>query len=391
MGKETDRVVGFVEAHASEQLQFLIELCDENSFTYNKKGTDLVAAKVLSRLEGILPATTTFEQASVGDHHVLRNQPGVPAVYLLGHMDTVFPPDHPFQKCCLNGDLLSGPGTADMKGGLAVIVYALQALHAAGLAERLTLALILTADEEVGSPTARSLFLQEATRARACLGAECAGTNGEVVVSRNGKLGAVVRCLGQDRHVGKSESGKSSATLELAHKVIALEALNGSVAESSVNVGKIEGGLGPATVAREASCLVDVRWTKDAAGDELLQKLKGVIAEQIQEGCRTEFTVVNSRPAMPEHEGNRRLFALVKEVAAGLGQEIDSEHRNGSSDANFFGSVGVPTLDGLGPIGDRDHTSEEFIRVPSLRERTALLAMLLTEIIHDPRTQTEIS
>ncbi len=391
MKKELERVVAFIEAHANEQLLFLVELCEENSFTHNKTGTDRVAARVLSQLGGVLPAATTVVQGAVGDHLILRNRPETPAIYLLGHMDTVFPPNHPFQHCRLDGDLLSGPGTADMKGGLAVIVYALKALEAAGLLDRLSLALILSGDEEVGSPSSRAMFLEEAANARACIVAECGGLDGEVVVSRNGKLGAVLRCTGRDSHVAFAGSTKSSAILELAYKIVALEALNGLIGGTAVNVGKVEGGLGPATVPKEASCLVDVRWRDEASRPGLLEKIDGVVATRCGDGCHSEWSVLNGRPAMPLQDGSRRLYAMVRKAAGRLGQDVGGQHRNGTSDANFFSSLGVPTVDGLGPIGDLDHTAEEHIRVASLKERTALLAALLIELEHDPEMASGVA
>jgi glutamate carboxypeptidase len=380
MDETRAKLLSLIDHSAEEQLGFLIELCEQNSFTRYKRGSDTVAQMILSRLDGILPHRVRIEQVEVGDHHVLRNRPESPAIYLVGHMDTVFPPDHPFQRCHLDGEVLAGPGTADMKGGLAVIVYALKALAGAGLVDQLSLALVLNADEEIGSVTSSALFRDEAKRAVACLVAECAGVNGEVVVSRNGKLGAAVRCSGRDRHVAAVESGKSSAILELAHKIIAIEALNGAVPGTSLNVGKVEGGLGPATVPKSARCLLDVRWRSEQLRADLLERINRVIAVPVQPGCETEMEILNSRPAMPMGKGALALLQLLENVAKELGQEVRPEHRNGTSDANFFGSQGVPTLDGIGPIGDRDHTAKEFIRVPSLRGRTALLASFLVEL-----------
>lgn len=208
---------------------------------------------------------------------------------------------------------------------------------------------------------------------------ECAGLLNEIVVSRNGKLGARVKCFGQGRHVSHGAVNKSSAILEMAHKIIALEGLNGSLPGVDINVGRVEGGLGPGTVPESASCLLDIRWQQGDRQKALRARLESEVAGSILPGCRSEFEVMSFRPAMPENPDSRPLVRMIREIARTLGQEIGTEHRRGTSDANFFGSFGVPTLDGWGPVGDKDHTAEEFIKISSLQERTALLSLFLVE------------
>ncbi|NIO29572.1 MAG: M20/M25/M40 family metallo-hydrolase [Candidatus Latescibacteria bacterium] len=376
----TEEIVDCVESHADEELQFVIDICNQNSYTCNKNGTDRVAEHVMDRLGGILPSHRIIEQREIGNHHILTNKPPMHAVYLLGHLDTVFPPDHPLQKCSLEGNVLKGPGTADMKGGLAVIVFALEALKAVGLLDKLSLALVLSSDEEIGSVTSQSLLEQERKNALTCLVAECGGPSGEVVVSRNGKLGARLDCFGEGRHVGSGTHEKTSAILELAHKICALESLNEILPGTSINVGRIEGGLGPSTVPAHAFALLDVRWMEENHREALLEEIDRKTSEPHQPGCRTEFKVLNSRPAMPLHDGTRALLSELQRIGKSIGIDIKQEHRRGSSDANFFGSAGIPTLDGLGPVGMNDHTPDESIDVPSLKQRTALLALLLESL-----------
>lgn len=375
-----DTLVAFTERHAAEQLQFLIDLSSQNSFTYNKVGTDKVAAMILDRIGGLFASHRIAEQMQVGNHHVLSNAAAAKSICVLGHMDTVFPPDHPFRDCWVEEDRLHGPGTGDMKAGLATIVYAVLALEEAGLLDSIPLTIILGGDEEVGSITSRAVYEAERRNALACLVVEGAGLAGEIVVSRNGKMGARLDCHGQDRHVGSGTHEKSSAVLELAHKTIAVEALNGSLPGVSLNVGKIEGGLGPATIPARASALLDVRWVEQAHRDLLVERLESIASAAEQPGCRTEFAILNERAAMPETGGNRRLAKLVQQAGAELGQTIGQEHRRGTSDANLFGAFGVPTVDGIGPVCKGYHTSQEFVFVSSVRKRTALLAAALVAV-----------
>jgi len=377
-----DEISDFVQTNREAQLGFLTDLCNQNSYTYNAPGTDRVAEMVLEQIAGLLPRHELTGQTEVGSHHVLRSRTacaGSPAgsTYLLGHLDTVFPPDHPFQRCTLEGDWLKGPGTGDMKGGLTVIVYALKVLAHLGLTDRLNLTLILGADEEIGSAKSRSLYELETANASVCLAAECAGLRGEVVISRNGKAGARLECFGKDSHVAAAGEKKSSAILEIAGKIVALEALNGTLPGVSVNVGRIEGGLGPATVPGHASCLLDFRWPREEYYEILLEKAKHIIQEREQSDCRCELTILNHRPAMPVTMETEKLLRTLTHTAEALGMSLVAEHRRGSSDANLFGASGVPTVDGFGPICVGDHTPDERILTSSLLERTVLLASFL--------------
>jgi glutamate carboxypeptidase len=379
--KIEDRILSLVEGYGPEQLDFVIDLCHQNSYSHHKAGVDRVAEMIMGRLNGLLPVHRVSPQERLGNHHVLGTPASASAksVYLVGHMDTVFPPDHPFQQCRLQGERLLGPGSGDMKGGLAVFVYALKVLDELDRLDRLPLVLILNGDEELGAVSSRDLFLEERERAAACLVAECAGLNNEVVVSRNGKMAVQVEVYGQGCHVGRSSYEKSSAILEAAHKIIALEALNGCLPEVRLNVGKVEGGLGSNAVAAAASFVMDVRWQQQVHRETILSKIEQALAKPCQPGCVCQFEIINSRPAMPDSAGNLELAQLIRQVGRRLGQEIPAEHRRGTSDANFFGAFGVPTLDGLGPVSDGDHTPGEYLEVASLKQRTALLALFLLE------------
>lgn len=375
-----EEIISFIESHSQEQLEFIIDLCNQNSYTYNKRGTDYVAEMVLHHLAPFFRHHDVVDQDEVGCHHILGNHKGEPAIYLVGHLDTVFTPDHEFRACRVEEGLLYGPGTSDMKGGIGVIVYALKALHKVDALERMNIVLILNSDEEIGSVTSLSVFEQERRNATACLVAECAGPNGEVVVSRTGKIGARIDCYGEDRHISTVTHKKASAVLELSHQIIALESLNASLPGVSINVGKIEGGLGSSTIAGHASAFVDIRWVNEEHPLILLETIERSLSGHSQPGCRSRFTVLNSRPAMPSNRKTEGLFKRVQETGRSLRQFVNSEHRRGTSDANFFGATGIPTVDGLGPIGHREHTADEHIEISSLKGRTALLANVLIDL-----------
>jgi glutamate carboxypeptidase len=280
----------------------------------------------------------------------------------------------------IEGETLRGPGTGDMKAGVASVVYAAEALAEAGLLEAVPLTLVFSGDEEVGAVTSREVFRAEAENALACLTVEGAGTKGEIVLSRFGKIGGRLECHGRDQHVGARDLRKASAILELAHKAIAFEGINGTVPDARLNVGKVEGGLGPATIPAQATALVDIRWKDQGNRDLLVERIREVAAREDLPGCHTEFVVINERPAWVPTPGTERLAELVRSAGEGVGQEIGFEDRMGSSDANFFGAAGVPTVDGLGPLCAGYHTADEYVSIPSLRDRTLLLAVSLLTV-----------
>ena len=382
----TSRIIDLVEKWEEEQLEFVITLCEQNSYTFNTQGNDRISSLILEKLEGIFPIHQHIEQDGTGDHHILRSTEEGKAIYLLGHTDTVFPPEHPFQTCKKDGEWLKGPGTADMKGGLAVLVYALRALREAGCFEHLNIALILGGDEENGSPTSREIYEEEREKASACIVAECGGENGEIVISRNGKAGGRLECCGLDQHVSTVSSEKTSAILELAHKVIAFESLNAALPDIRVNVGRIQGGLGPSTTPAVAHFLFDLRWQNEKNYPILLERVNKIVSQCKQPYCTTHLDILNYRPSMPFNKKTEQLLLRLKKVAGELGQDIITKHRRGTSDGNFFGSRGIPTLDGFGPIGVDDHTSNERIWIPSLKTRTVLFALFLLNLADSERS-----
>ncbi|UCC48288.1 MAG: M20/M25/M40 family metallo-hydrolase [Gemmatimonadota bacterium] len=374
-------MVGFIDEHADEQLQYLIALSQQNSYSWNKAGTDQVAAMVLERIGTAFRFHRVVEQAKVGDLHLLSNvPPGEKSIVVLAHMDTVFPPEHPFRECWVDGDELHGPGTGDMKAGIATLVYAILALQDACVLDEVPLTVVLVGDEEVGAVTSRPIHEEETGRALACLGVEGAGANREVVVSRYGKMGGRLECTGKDQHVGTLNQDKASAVLELAHKTIRIEGLNGNLPDTRLNVGKVEGGLGPATVPAFASALVDIRWKDQAHRDVLVEMVEQVVSQTDIPACSSKFLLLSERPAWPLTQGTRLLADLVKAAGAELGQQIGEQHRAACSDSNFYGAAGVPTVDGLGPYCEGYHTAEELVKISTIKDRTGLLANSLLKV-----------
>lgn len=376
-----DAILSYLEPRRGEALDLLRRLVEIQSGSRNKPGLDRMAGAMAEILGGFLPWARILPFAEHGNMVQAMTLPaarGKKGIVLVGHMDTVFPADTDFTAFREDGERCHGPGVYDMKGGLVVAVYALKALDHLGLLEDIPVTVLCNSDEEIGSPASRPWIEEQAKGALAALVFEGGGANNDVVTGRKGRLGMSLTVRGRAGHAAKG-GAKASAILELAHKIIALEGLNDGL-EITLNVGQITGGIGPNTVPELATAALDARFLTPGGQRRLEQCLARIVEAENVAGTSTILTVQSGRPAMPQSEGNRRLWALACEQTRILGYGLPEELRSGVSDANFIAGLGVPVLDGLGPVGDLDHSDLEFILKDSLSSRAALTAATIAAI-----------
>jgi glutamate carboxypeptidase len=313
-------------------------------------------------------------------------RPGGPRVLLIGHMDTVFDPgtaaERPFR---IDDAIAHGPGVTDMKSGLLAGLYALKALvgETGGLPfERVTF--VANPDEEVGSPTSTPHIRELAADADVALVLECARANGDIVSARKGILETRIIVHGRAAHAGVEPEKGRNAILEAARIVEDLHGLNGRWPGVTVNVGRIAGGTRPNVVAERCELEVDVR-SATAEGLDLVEAAVREIAAATEVPDTTvELHVMAGWRPMEKLPRSGRLVAHAQAVALGLGFEVRDTATGGASDANTTSGMGIPSLDGLGPIGGNDHSPAEYLEVESIVPRTAMLAGLLLAIARDP-------
>jgi glutamate carboxypeptidase len=244
----------------------------------------------------------------------------------------------------------------------------------------LPLVLAFTSDEEIGSPTSTPLLRELATHACCGLITECGGMQGQVVTGRRGKRGYHLEVHGRAGHAAFAGSNKASAIIEMAHKILAMEALNDPKTGLVVNVGTVQGGIGPNTVAEHAAAELDTRYCSEEAGRELQQQLEKITDKNTVNGVNASLQVTHDRPLMAATKVNKRLFSFFDGQAQKLDIPLVEEFRAGVSDANTLAGEGVPVLDGLGPVGEFDHSDREYMLKSSLPERSLLLAATLPDI-----------
>jgi glutamate carboxypeptidase len=313
-----------------------------------------------------------------------------PRILLVGHMDTVFSDGtvaaRPFR---IDGEMARGAGVSDMKGGLLAGVYALSAIRTvlgdAGAAfpfERIVY--IANPDEEVGSLSSTPHIREVAARSDACFVLECARANGDFVSARKGIADLRLSVDGRAAHAGVEPEKGRSAILAGANMVTAIHALNGRWAGVTANVGVFNAGTRPNVVPEHAELQVDVRGTTRASLEDAIAAVEAIAAAPAVPDVTAEVETMASWMPMEKLERSGRLADHVIALASRLGFATKDVATGGASDANTTSGMGVPTIDGLGPVGGSDHSPDEYLDVASIVPRTTLLAALLLAVGRDP-------
>jgi len=327
-------------------------------------------------------ATGNFQTAQRGDHLHLRVRPDAPVQLLLtGHMDTVFAPDHPFQSLkWLEDGVLNGPGTADMKGGIAVILAALKALETSPFAPRVGYDVMINSDEETGSHASAALIAELAKGKTAALTYEPALPDGTLAGARPGSGNFSIVVHGLSAHAGRNPQDGRNALLAAADLALRLNALKSQ--DLKVNPARIDGG-GPNNVVPDQAILrVNLRPSTPEAMAAAEAALRGTIANiQRDHDVQCHLYGNFNRPPKPLDPAATRLFELVRDCGAALGlPPISWNATGGVCDGNNIAACGVPVVDTMGPRGGAIHSSDEFLIVDSLAERARLSALTMMRI-----------
>ena len=301
-------------------------------------------------------------------------------ILMLGHSDTVWPlgtiSGMPFKE---EAGRLWGPGVLDMKAGLAFAIYAARAFRDLDLPMERRMVLLCVSDEEVGSETSRALTEAEARKSEAVLVLEPGtGLTGKLKTSRKGVGDYEIRVKGSAAHAGVDFTAGASAIVELCRQVEAIAGFTDLERGVTVNPGVIRGGTRTNVIAAEASAEVDIRVKTMGDAEGLDRKFRGLMP--LDPRCELTITGGLNRPPMERTEQVERLFRKAQAVASGMRLEVEESATGGGSDGNFTAALGIPTLDGLGAVGEGAHAPNESILVDRMADRTALLAGLIREL-----------
>ncbi|ANK11702.1 hydrolase [Erythrobacter neustonensis] len=317
-----------------------------------------------------------------GQHLVVRVRPQANRrILLTGHMDTVFPIDHPFQQQrWLDGETLNGPGVADMKGGIAVMLHALIAFEQTADASSLGYDVLINSDEETGSLASNALIAQLAAGKIAALTYEPAALpDGTLAHERGGTGNYSITFTGKSAHAGRNPHEGRNAIVAAADLILRLKALE--TAEITINPAKLEGGAANNVVPDHAVLRFNVRPRTIEAGAAFDHALSHLLIDiQNAHGVATHRHGGVTRPPKKVDAAAQALFDLVRECGAELGQTIRWQSSGGVCDGNNIAACGVPVVDTMGVRGGAIHSPDEYLIVPSLAERAALSARVITRL-----------
>lgn len=382
------RALSALSARDGEILALTEQMVRINSYTNNVPGVNAVGAQLREALPEAGLSLEVTPGANTGDHLTFSTPAAAnaPAILLIGHHDTVFPPGT-FEHFEIDGDVARGPGVLDMKGGLSIVAVVLRALNDANLLDRMPLRFVSVGDEEIGSPSSRPMLEALATKARGGLVFEAGRSGDAIITARRGSGTATVLSHGKAAHAGNALASGRNAIWALAKFIDLVQPLTDEARGVSVNVGLVSGGSARNTVPAEARCDLDLRFGDMAGEQDLTHSVLEAArraAESI-EGTRVEAHIeVTRRPWSPTAES----LALCDRYAAcqleaGL-LAARAPRMGGGSDANTVASVGLPAIDGLGPRGGGFHTHDEHISIVSLQLKAeALLRFLVRELVAD--------
>jgi len=362
-----------------EIVEILGELVLLESPSRDKAALDGLAALLADRLLQLGAPSGTVPNAHGGDHVLARfpHKGKLRPALVLGHFDTVWPrgtlSQMPFRVD--EDGRAFGPGVFDMKASLAIFLSVMQRFRENRQLFPRAIWVLLTSDEEIGSPTSRGLIEELAKQSAYVLVLEPALADGGLKTARKGVGRFRLEVEGKAAHAGVAPQEGRNAIVELARQILKLQSLQDLAAGTTINVGVIDGGTTPNVVPARASAEIDVRVASRAEETRIVSAF-GSLAADI-EGTRLNLTGSFNRPPMERTAAVAALFEQAREIGRRVGLELSEGSTGGGSDGNFTAALGIPTLDGLGARGGGAHADDEHVIVASLPERAELLFDLL--------------
>ncbi len=364
-----------------ELLDVLRQLVQIESPSHDKPAVDRCSRFVAELARQAGAEVTVVPQSRTGDH-LLARWPGREregGVLLLCHLDTVWPlgtlAERPWRVDEVR-DRAYGPGCLDDKASAVLILAALAGLREVEGGPRRPVTAIFNSDEEIGSRSSRSLIEEEAARVEVVFCLEPARPDGALKIARKGTARYTVTALGRAAHAGSDHERGVNAIAELAHQILRLQGMTDYEVGTTVNVGWVQGGTRTNVVPERATARIDARVRTAAEGARIVAAIEGL--RPISPDARLVVEGGLARPPMEESELTLGPLRRAQEIGAALGMSLTGGSTGGASDANFTTALGTPTLDGLGAVGDGAHSVDEYVFIPSLPERAALLAALLS-------------
>ncbi|RHW38038.1 M20 family peptidase [Neobacillus notoginsengisoli] len=381
------KILDYLKENQLSMTETLLALTRAESPSYSKIDVDYCGEVLRNEYTRLVGGNVdVIEKEEVGNQYKFSFGPdnGLKQVLIIGHMDTVW--DVGARPIRQDGDILYGPGVFDMKGGLTITLWALKAIKETGAFLDRKITFLVTSDEEIGSSHSKELIEEEAVRSSVVFVPESSiGPDGAVKTERKGAGQFLLRIEGITAHAGINAWDGASATEELAYQILDLKKLADRGEGISVNVGVVQGGTRANVIAKEATAEIDVRITKKSQAKNLLDKILN--RPTFVKGTKVHVEGVLERYPLERNEHVIELYEQLKEIANAHGYALGEGSSGGASDGNFTAGLGIPTIDGLGPIGDGAHAETEHVLLSNLPNRAALLAEIILKNAGNPKEE----
>lgn len=373
-----EKVLKTIETYEDEMIGFLREIVNIDSGEDCPEGNLQVAELIGSALDKMGFNVEYLNDPKVCTHvKAYKKGIGTKQVMVIGHLDTLFSKGtaskRPFR---IEDGKAYGPGVLDMKGGIAIALFALRALYENDWNDK-DMTVFFCGDEEIAHPhtNAPELFEQEARGKDAVFNMETASAGDAVLIGRKGNLCAEIIVTGVAAHAGADMEKGANAILEIAHKAIEVAKLTDFNRGLTFNVGKISGGMISNAVPDKASIRIDVRYFTEADREKAIESLKEIAAKVYIPGTKTEIVIEERFTPMEASDGNKKLFEIVKEQGKRIGFNLEAKVGGGASDSGWTVRAGAPSICAMGAMGEFNHSNREYIFVDSLVKRAKLLAL----------------
>jgi len=373
--------ISYFRSYQSEMVSLLEKIVRRESPSADKKAVDICSTFLVKEFRKLGAKITRFPQKEIGDLILVEYPyPDLKVkkeqILLLTHLDTVWPvgkiKDMPFK---ISKDKACGPGVLDMKAGLVMALFSLNALKEFKIELRRKVAVFINSAEEIGSEHSYRFIKNFAKKSSFVLCLEPALPGGKLKIQRKGRLVLRLTARGKSAHGGTPEKG-INAIDELMLQFQHLKRIK--IKGTTINIGLIKGGERANIVPREAWAILDIRFWKNIHKEKILSFFRQLKPQL--EGARIKFSVESFTPPMERTDASLRLFRKIQKIGKSLNMTLEGGKTGGGSDASIASNMGIPTVDGLGPDGDGIHAENEHLIISSLVKRTALLTELLSQL-----------
>lgn len=372
-----NKIESYIKNNLSTSLNQLEKIVNIESYTQDKQGVNKVNNTLKNWLNVLGFETSKTMNNNFGDHlHAkIKGKKNDGKILLMGHMDTAHPTGtldkFPFSK---DGSKLYGPGVSDMKSGIISMILAAKALHYTQSDSISEIEILLTPDEEVGSPISSDIIPMYAEKSIAVFNLEPGRPDGTIVNKRKGSAHLKIYIQGKSAHSGTFYEDGISANDELALKMINIKKLENKIEGVTINFGIINGGVSNNIVSPESTATIHLAFWKVSDYEYVYEKIQEIVEHSYIEGTQSTLKGTIGILPMNETDSVKRLTSIYCETASSLNLDIKFKPTKGASDAGFVSNLNIPIICGVGPVGGNWHTTDEYMEIDSFYERTNILA-----------------